>query len=270
MNRLERSKTMKIQKLVLLAVLVLAWGIPGHADILELKNGSVLNGKYTGGTAGTLRFQTNAGVQVIQTAEIIALTFTGTGGQIAPLATPIPPQPVAAQPIAPAPASRPRTMTVPGGTTLLVRMMDSISSRNRTGSTFTTKLEYNLVVGQAVVLKAGTKIYGKVQSATQARRAIGRSTLDIRLTRVLINGNPVPIATTGYKAAGEASIRKAARGAAAGAIIGGIAGDSGDAKKGAAIGATMGALRKGQTITIPPGTLLEFNLAQAMTLTIPY
>ena len=147
-------------------------------------------------------------------------------------------------------------------------MMDSISSRNRAGSTFTTKLEYDLVVGDAVGLKGGTKIYGKVKSSTQARRAIGRSTLDIRLTQLIINGKPVPFATSGFKAAGEASIKKAVRGALAGAAIGAIAGDSDDAKKGAAIGATMGAMRKGQTITIPPGALLEFNLAQPLKLTI--
>jgi hypothetical protein len=151
---------------------------------------------------------------------------------------------------------------------LLVRMMDSISSRNRAGSTFTTKLEYDLVVGDAVALKAGTKIYGKVKSATQARRAIGRSTLDLRLDRLIIGGKPIPITTKGFKAAGQASIAKAAKGAAAGALIGSVAGDSDDARKGAAIGATMGALSRGQTITIPPGSLLEFNLAQPTKLTV--
>ena len=151
---------------------------------------------------------------------------------------------------------------------LLVRMMDSISSRNRVGSTFTTKLEYDLVVGDSVAIKGGTKIYGKVKSATQARRAIGRSTLDIRLTQLMINGKPVPFTTSAYKAAGEASIKKAARGAAAGAIIGSIADGSDGAGKGAAIGATLGALRKGQTVTITPGALLEFNLAQPLKLSV--
>jgi hypothetical protein len=147
-------------------------------------------------------------------------------------------------------------------------MMDSISSRNRAGSTFTTKLEYDLVVGEYVALKGGTKIYGKVKSSTQARRAVGRSTLDIRLTQLIINGKPVPLDTSGFKAAGQASIAKAARGAAAGAIIGSVADGSDGARKGAAIGATMGALRRGQTITIPPGALLEFNLARPLELTI--
>lgn len=144
-------------------------------------------------------------------------------------------------------------------------MMDSVSSRNGPGANFTTKLEYNLVANGVVVAPAGTVIYGKVQSATQARRAFGRSTLDIRLAQMVVGGSPIPIATSGFQEAGEASIKKAARGAAAGAAIGAIA-DGGDgAGKGAAIGATASLLKKGQTVTIPPGTLLEFSLTQPVT-----
>jgi hypothetical protein len=145
---------------------------------------------------------------------------------------------------------------------LLVRMMDSVSSKNRAGSNFTTKLEYNLVVDGVVVVPAGTVIYGKVQSSTQARRAVGRSTLDIRLAQMVVGGSPVPIASSGFQEAGQASIAKAAKGAAFGAAVGAIAGDAG---KGAAIGATASLLKKGQTITIPPGTLLEFTLTQPIT-----
>ena len=222
-----------------------------RADILELKNGTVLNGKYAGGTAGTVRFETSAGQQVIETSQIIALTFTTPP---APTPTPAP---------APAPVAAPASVTLPYGTTLLVRMMDSVSSRNAPGANFTTKLEYNLVANGVVVIPAGTIIYGKVQSSTQAGRAVGRSTLDIRLAQMVLAGNPTPIVTGGYAMAGQASIAKAAKGAAAGAAIGAIAGDAG---KGAAIGATAGALMRGQTITIPPGTLLEFSLTQPITI----
>jgi hypothetical protein len=261
---------MKLRNYFGIVMILLVGAISVNADVLELKNGSILNGKYVGGTAGTLRFETNTGLQVIQTSQILALTFTSSGG-----GTVTQPQPTVSQPqavqttTASAPVPSPqRTLTLPTGTMLVVRMMDSISSRNRAGSTFTTKLEYDLVVGDAVALKAGTKIYGKVKSATQARRAIGRSTLDIRLDRLIIGGKPIPITTKGFKAAGQASIAKAAKGAAAGALVGSIAGDSDDARKGAAIGATMGALSRGQTITIPPGALLEFNLAQPTKLTV--
>jgi hypothetical protein len=228
-----------------------------EADVLELKNGKTLNGKYVGGTAGTVRFETTAGVQVIETAQTIALTFT------APAATPS--APAKASP-APAAAAQSTAMTLPAGTMLLVRMVDSVSSQNSAGSTFTTKLEYDLAAGGNSVIKAGTLIYGKVQSSTQARRAVGKSTIDLRLTQMVVNGKPLPIATSGYKEAGEASVKKAARGAAGGAAIGAIV-DGGDgAGKGAAIGATASLLKKGETVTVPPGVLLEFNLTQPVTI----
>lgn len=227
-----------------------------RADVLELKNGQVLNGKYLGGTAGTLRFETGTGTQVLETSQLMALTFTSP-----------PPAPAPKPAPAPTPAAPQKTATLPSGTMMLVRMVDSVSSKNGTGANFTTKLEYNLVVDGNIVVPAGTTIYGKVQSATQARRAVGRSTLDIRLAQMVIKGSPIPVSTSGYKVAGQASIAKAAKGAAAGAAIGGIV-DGGDgAGKGAAIGATAGALTRGQTITITPGTLLEFTLTSPVTVT---
>ena len=60
-------------------------------------------------------------------------------------------------------------------------------------------------------------------------------------------------------------MKGAAKGAAAGALIGGIGGDAG---KGAAIGATTGALTRGQTITVTPGTLLEFTLTQPVSIQV--
>jgi hypothetical protein len=60
---------------------------------------------------------------------------------------------------------------------------------------------------------------------------------------------------------------KTAGGAAAGAAIGAIA-DGGDgAAKGAAIGAVASGLKRGQSLTISPGTLLEFRLEQPASLT---
>ena len=238
---------------------LLACGISAWADVLELKNGSVINGKYVGGTAGTVRFETSAGVQVVETAQIIALTFTTSAAATgaAPAAAP--------QPATPPPTAKPANVTLPAGTMLLVRMMDSVSSQSAQGANFTTKLEYDLVVNGVKAVKAGTVIYGKVQSATQARRARGKSTLDIRLAQIVAGGSPVPIVSSGYQQAGEASIKKAARGAAAGAAIGAIADGSEGAGKGAAIGATASLLKKGETVTIPPNTLLEFTLSQPVT-----
>jgi hypothetical protein len=250
MNTIMNTKHLRESVALLLG---LALAVAARADILELKGGNVIDGKFVGGTANTVRFDSGGGMQVIEISQIIALTFTSSSGGSAPAA------PAYSPPAAPVVVAVPSAVTLPAGTTLLVRMMDSISSKNQAGASFSTRLEYDLVVDGVRAAPAGTVIYGKVQSSTQARRVFGKSTLDIRLAQMVPFGSPVPIYTTGYQQAGEASIRKAARGAAFGAAVGAIAGDAG---KGAAIGATASLLKKGQTITIPPGTLLEFTLTQ--------
>ncbi len=255
---------MKCQTLLLLALAVLA-APRGRGDVLELKGGKVLNGKYAGGTAGTVRFETQAGVQVFETSQVLALTFTGGGvAAAAPAAAPAP----AAAAVAPAPMPAVASVTVPAGTTLLVRMVDPVSSRDPQGKRFTTTLESDLSVNGVVVAKAGTKIYGRVQSAQQARRYTGQSALDLRLTEMAVGPNIVPILTGGYTEAGSRSGGKTARGAAAGAAIGAIA-DGGDgAGKGAAIGALASGLKKGETVGVKPGELLEFKLQQSVAMSV--
>jgi hypothetical protein len=245
---------MTVKNLTSIPVLALALACAGlRADVIELKNGNILNGTYRGGTAATVNFEAFGNVMQLATSDVVSLTFT----------TPAPaPAPVAAPVAAPAATSGP--VTLPAGTLLLVRMMDGVSSRNAPGANFTTKLEYDLVANGVIVARAGTVIYGKVQSSSQARRARGRSTLDIRLVQMVPRGSPVPISTSSYKEAGEASIKKVARAAAVGAVIGNNTGD-GDQGEGAAIGAGIAMLKPGQTLTIAPGTILEFTLQQPVT-----
>ena len=224
-----------------------------QADVLELKNGKVLTGKYVGGTAGTIRFETSAGTQVIETSQALALTFTSGAAAPAP-ATPA--------------AAAPSSVTVNAGTALLVRMVDPVSSRDPQGKRFTTTLESDLVVNGMMVAKAGTKVYGRVQSTQQAGRYAGQSALDLRLSEMAIGPNLVPIVTSGHTQAGAKSVGKTARGAAAGAAVGAIADGGEGAGKGAAIGAVASGLRKGQAVTINPGTLLKFKLQQPLTVNV--
>ncbi|MFM1942577.1 MAG: hypothetical protein RI897_1559 [Verrucomicrobiota bacterium] len=257
---------------LILAAATLATAASLCADVLELKNGTLLNGKYVGGTTGTVRFEALGSMQVIATSDIIALTFTSAAG-VAPAPTAATPPPLQTPPAAVAlaaatPAEGPEKVTLPAGTLLLVRMKDSISSKNPAGTPFTTKIEYDLVVNGTKVVPAGTVIYGKVLSSTQARRIRGQSTLDLRLTQIALGGTPVTISTSGFKQAGEKSIKDAASGAAAGAAIGAIVDGGEGAGKGAAIGASVGALKKGESVTIPPGMLIEFNLTRPCTLAV--
>jgi hypothetical protein len=250
---------MKAKLLIVMTVIVAS---ATQADVLELKNGKVLTGNYVGGTAGTIRLETPQGVQVVETSQALALTFTASSaGVAAPAASSTAASPAAA-PAAVAPAPAASSVSVPAGTTLLVRMLDGASSKDSKGKRFTTTLENDLIINNQMVAKAGTKVYGRVENAQNAGRYAGKSTLDLRLTDMTVNGSLVPIVTGPYAQAGAGSVGKTARGAAAGAAIGAIAGDAG---KGAAIGAVASGVKKGEPVVVSGGTLLEFNLQQPVT-----
>ena len=249
-----------MKKPILLCILASMAMLNTNADVLELKNGQVLTGKYTGGTAATLRFETGSGMQVIETGQAVALTFTGGGAPAAP------PPAATPEPAAPAAAAAPSSVTVPAGTMLLVRMLDGASSRDPRGKRFTTTLETDLVINRVMVAKAGTRVYGRVANSQQAGRYAGRSALDLRLSELTVGGVLVPIYTGPYVEAGAGSLGKTARGAATGAAIGAVAGDAG---KGAAIGATASGLKRGQTVGVAPGELIEFRLQSPLTVNLP-
>src|ERR1700684_969746 len=64
-----------------------------------------------------------------------------------------------------------RQVTVPAGTRILIRMIDSVDSREQTaGYRFTASLETNLQVGDVVVAPRGSTIYGRLASASSAGR----------------------------------------------------------------------------------------------------
>lgn len=249
-----------------IGLLLLSFASVGMADVLELNDGKLLNGKYVGGTGESVRFETAEGVQVHEISEIVELTFTGKGQSKDQLNEPsgaASKKPTASAGAVPSAESATRKVTLPAGTTLLVKLAQGVSSSTPSGETFSTRLEYDLTTSDGVtVLKAGTPIYGEVTS-TQAKRLRGKSTLDLRLTKIVADGTEIPISTASFQEASDASVKKAARGAAGGAVVGAIAGEAGT---GAAIGTAVGALRRPESINVQSGALLEFALTEAVTI----
>src|SRR5467141_264439 len=240
------------------------------ADTLELKDGRVLKGKYLGGTQAVLRFELNGEVQTFNTADIVALTFTGYSRGAAPeMAPPAAVAPVAANSMAPtAPGGE---VTIPAGQPLLVRMIDGVdSSKNHVGDVFHASLETDLTFGNSVVARKGTDVYGRLAEAKEAGHLAVSAELQLELTRIVIDGKDYPVVSSDYtlhgKGRGKNTAEKVGGGAALGAIIGAIAGGG----KGAAIGAGVGAgaggavqvLTRGQQVKVPSETLLEFRLQQ--------
>ncbi len=167
---------------------------------------------------------------------------------------------------------------VPAGTRILIRMIDSIdSTKQKTGDRFTASLETNLVVDNIVVAPRGTKVYGRLVSAESAGRMKGSSELTLELTDIVLRGTAYPLLTSTYEVKGKGeggnTTKKVLGGAGLGALIGGIAGGG----KGAGIGALAGAgagtavaaSKKGQQLTIPSETLLEYRLQQPGSLPVP-
>ncbi|HEV1996103.1 MAG TPA: hypothetical protein VGR03_17350 [Candidatus Acidoferrum sp.] len=245
------------------------------ADTLELKDGRILKGKYLGGTQAVLRFELNGEVQTFSTTEIVALTFTGNSGYSAPVAAPAPAK-------AQAPESAPRmaisgssdSVTIPAGQSLLVRMIDGVdSSKNHVGDVFHASLETDLDIGNFVVARKGTDIYGRLANAQEAGHMSGSAELQLELTRIVIDGKDYPVVSSDYslrgKGRGSDTAKKVGGGAVAGAIIGAIAGGGAGAAIGAGVGSAAGAgvqvFTRGQQVKVPSETLLEFRLQQPVT-----
>lgn len=250
-----------------LTLFLLAGFFPAAArgDVLELKGGKVLQGTYQGGTAGTVRFETADGLLVVERANILALTITG--GAPAAAAAPAAVVPAAA-PAAPAQAAAGGPVTIPAGTVLLVRTVDAVSSKDHAGKRFAARLDADLAAQGVSVVKAGTTVYGTVGETKQAGRVAGKSEVHLSLTELVIDGKPIPLVTGefGLKTA-SGSGKKTLGGAAVGAGLGAaLGGDKNAAGKGAAIGVAASLLKPGQTVQIPPDTLLEFELSQPVTL----
>jgi hypothetical protein len=174
-----------------------------------------------------------------------------------------------AQPIPAAQSSR--KITVPAGTRILIRTIDSIdSTRQKTGDRFTATLETNLQADNVVVAPRGATIYGRLANASSAGRMSGSSNLMLELTDIVINGTAQPLVTSTYeikgKGEGSKTAKKVIGGAGLGALIGGIAGGGTGAAIGVLVGAAGGtaiaASKKGEQLSIPSESLLEFRLAQ--------
>jgi hypothetical protein len=168
-------------------------------------------------------------------------------------------------------------INVPAGTRILIRTGDSIdSSKQKAGYRFSASLETNLQADNVVVARRGTPVYGVLGSASSAGKMKGSSELGLELTEIVINGTSYPLLTSTYeiqgKGEGSNTTKKVVGGAGLGALIGGLAGGG----KGAGIGALAGAgagtavaaTKKGQQLSIPSESLLEFRLTQPVTLPV--
>ena len=161
-----------------------------------------------------------------------------------------------------------KTVTIPAGTSLMVKLDKAVSSSDKPGTKFSGVLQGDLSANGVAAVKTGSAVFGEVMDAKKAKRVRGKAQVTYALNQVNINGQLMPIATQPIEDIAASSTRKTAKGAAAGAAVGAIA-DGGDgAAKGAAIGAGASALKKGESAGSTAGSIVEFKLAAPLTITV--
>ncbi len=247
--------------------------VAAQADSLELKNGSLIKGKFMGGTQANITFQVGSSVQSYDVADIRSLRFDSEAQGTSPS---IPSK----QPVAPSAekdevATASPSVTIPAGTRISVRTIDSIdSTKNQVGYRFQASLEEPLWVDGNMVVPKDADVYGRLEESKETGTFTGRSELKLELTGIVVHGQTVPLVTGEYevsgKSKGESTAKRTGGGAAFGSIIGALSGGGKGAAIGAGTGAGVGAgseiITEGDQVKIPSETLLDFTLQLSVTI----
>jgi len=222
-----------------------------------------------------------------------------------PVPAPVPPTPVVAAPapapvpVAPAPAPVPvavapvpvpvdvppspplpttRDLTVPSGTLVSIRMVDSVDSKtDQLGQTYKASLDSPLIADGQTVAPKGSEVFIKLTKVASAGNMKGASEVQLQLDRIYVNNKAYTVTSNVFQSVGSSEGKKTVKqtgiGAGIGAVIGAIAGGG----KGAAIGAGVGggagaataAITKGEQIRIASEEKLDFRLEEPLTVTVP-
>ena len=176
--------------------------------------------------------------------------------------TPTPPLPSAPVPVE-------HNMTLTAGTTIPVRITETLdSATTKAGDTFTGVIATDLIVDGMVVLPQGTPVTGHVDAVQDAAHFKGASLLTISLSSINRKGGRIDVSSEAFTKQGEArgknTAEKIGGGAAVGAILGGIFGGGKGAAIGAAAGGGVGAgansVTRGQQVQIQSETVVRFRL----------
>ncbi|MCW5981010.1 MAG: hypothetical protein KIT09_23210 [Bryobacteraceae bacterium] len=238
-------------------------------DTLRLKDGAAVDGTFLGGDARTIRFLDSGGAtKSYAITDISSVEFGGGGTTTA--AAPAP----AYHAAPPAAAARPSGLTIPAGTMISVRMIDSIDAKQTAiGERFRCSIDDPVIVQGETALARGADCTIQVMRAETGGRVSGSDELALKIYDISVGGKSYDVAT-GYaemktKGEGRSTARNAAVlggvGAAIGAMAGGGRGAAIGAGAGAGTGVAVSAVR-GPHLQIPSETRLTFELRAPLAL----
>jgi hypothetical protein len=193
--------------------------------------------------------------------------------------TPPPPRQPAPGPVSAPPPPPPafRTVTLPAGTTIPVRITQTLSSATaQEGQSFSGTVATDVMADGLVAIRQGTGVSGRVTAVQEAAHYKGSSLLSVELVSINRRGDSLSVSTQPYsvegKGRGKNTVAKVGGGAALGAIIGAIAGGGRGAAIGSAAGAGVGAgantITRGEQVQIPSESMVNFTLTNALTVRV--
>src|SRR6202171_4400761 len=118
-----------------------------------------------------------------------------------PVTTVAPVSATTATPYTPPP---PQKVTIPSGTTLAVRLVDTIDSEtNQQGQTFRATLDSPLAVEGDVAIPAGYDVQGHIVELKSAGKFAGQSVVALQLDRISVSGKYYSLQTDQYRRQGS-------------------------------------------------------------------
>lgn len=169
---------------------------------------------------------------------------------------------------------KPASLTVPAGTVVTIRLIDSIdSSRNQPGQEFDATVDMPVASGDKVVIPKDSSAKVRLIQAKESGKMTGSAELQLELASITVNGTPYEVRSGYYEQHGSSRGKRTAAATGGGAVLGGLIGAIAGGGKGAAIGAGAGAatgagvqaVTKGSSVKVPSETKIDFTLKQPLT-----
>jgi outer membrane biosynthesis protein TonB len=208
----------------------------------------------------------------------VAVPIERQAPPVAQVAQQEPTPPPAPAPPPPPPPPTFRNITLPSGTTIPVRITQTLdSATTQLGQSFSGTVATDVRVDDVVAIRQGTPITGRVSAVQEAAHYKGNSLLTVELVSINRHGDSLAVTTDPYsvegKGRGANTAAKVGGGAAVGAILGGIIGGGKGAAIGAASGGGLGAgantITRGQQVQIPSESLINFKLTNTLAVRVP-
>jgi hypothetical protein len=181
-------------------------------------------------------------------------------------------------PAPPPPPPPPPPIVIPAGTSIVVRMGNTLDTKTaNAGDTFTGSLAHSVAVDGEVAIRSGSGVAGTVVESKSPGKFKGEGDLVVTLTSVNVGGVPTTIQTSNYavnvKGKGKRTAAVTGGGAGGGALIGGLAGGGKGALIGGLLGAGGGAAVSAFTgnkdLQIPAESVVTFKLGNSITVKRP-